>query len=416
MKRLILLVGVVWGCCMASSCGGKYGVGAFTEKLLSSLHLKKECVCLHYAEIRNMGEKEIKKRLVSRLRRQYWHKKSMGLLPQGERKFYDVIGPSILTLKDVEFFNGPAFGEVCAKATISLDPDVWKRYRPREYSLKRFCYNNPDLKMKQVPERVKDAALRCLITRDLPRYKDLPLWRMKKALVWARVENPLFDFNKGAICITYRAMLVPVLLQEEKKKAGFLYALSSQKEVRKKGDVYTLSLKGKNIGDTLSSSLGDYLVVQLGAEGKGIATLRKGGAMVHLHFPCGPNFEVEIKMFQNVDLRFGFFTRTFTPFIFRYDNYKKDKIEFSLVKKGNGPITTTISMGDNEITLTDFYIAANYNEYRFVKEGRLFKLFCNGRFISTFFTKGRDLQWVEIKLNPGDILYQALARPLKAHK
>ncbi len=417
MKRMVvglLLVGFLFSLQGCGEISSKFS--RFTNVIMSSLHLRKECACLTYNETRGMTKEEIKKNLLLKVRREYWDKKSISLLKPSQRKFYSQIGPSILTVQDVRFFNGKRWGEMCVKARVSLDSSVWDKYKPHFYSLGKFCYVNPDVKVEALPERARDSALKALVKKNFPKCADLPLSRIKKAVISWDIENSSFDFNKKAVCFLFKAEMVPVLLSKEKKKVGFLPPPSSQKEVKKKGGVYTLSLKDKQVGDTVSPSLGSYLIVQLGPEGKGISTLQKGGSKVYLHFPCGPSYELKIKMFHNIPLQFGFFTKIFRPFVFMYDNYKKDELQIAMTKKEGEPISTTISMGKNQITLTDFYIAANYNEYKFVKQGKLFKIFCNGKFVSTFFTQGKDLEWVEIRLKRGDILYSATCRSLSTSK
>jgi len=60
---------------------------------------------------------------------------------------------------------------------------------------------------------------------------------------------------------------------------------------------------------------------------------------------------------------------------------------------------------DNEIEMDDFYLAANYNEYRFVKKGNSLRIFSNGKYVATFFTDGKGLKIISVRLNRGDILY-----------
>ena len=362
-----------------------------------------ECFCLDHNQTRGLDEKHIQLKLKQGLMLGYWQKIQSGLIKENEKEFYKTLGPQILSVENLRYFNGKGFGQVCAKAKVFLEPQIWRQYRGQDYVLEKFCFYKPDLKVKDLPLKARRAALKRLIKKYFPPCQDMSLAEIRRAVIGTCVENAVFDFEKKTICFDYKARIVPALLRKRKKQ---VFALPELTKKQPEGYLkkFKLDLKDKEVGDILPE-YGQHLVVQLGSEGKGIATVNESGATAYFKCLCGEDFDLTICLYHKVDLNFGFFTKILKPFELRYDNYKKDELEIHLQKDQGGPLKTIFIMGDNEIEMDDFYLAANYNEYRFVKKGNSLRIFSNGKYVTTFFTDGKGLKMISVRLNRGDILY-----------
>ncbi len=391
------------------------GCTKIKTRLRGLFHLQKECFCLNHNQTQGISKSQIQEKLRHGLLSQYWEKISPRLIKeQKDKGFYNQLGPQILSIEDLHYFNGPVFGQVCAKARVFLEPEKWKSYRPREYLLKNFCFHRPELKVKDIPSRAKSAALKQLLRKYFSD-NHLSLSQLRQAIIDTQVKNARFNFNKKTICFDYRVRLVPALLKKITEKQYVLLHKGSQKTSKGVIREFKLSLKNRAVGDILPQ-YGEYLVVQLGSEGKGISTVNENGATAHFKCRCGDHYDLKIFIYHNLKLSFGFFTKILRPFEFRYDNYEKDKLEIYLKKEQNKPLSARFIMGKNEAEIDNFYIAANYNEYRFIKKGNAIRIFCNGRYRATFFTKGKGLKLITVHLNRGDLLYNIECKQLGANQ
>ncbi len=172
----------------------------------------------------------------------------------------------------------------------------------------------------------------------------------------------LFLYSKAYSCFFKKKNINPSPSSLENRK---LNALSKNKISAK---IFELNLKGKKTGDFLPE-YGEHLVVQVGPGGKAISTVYKHA---YVYFPVNGmrNFTLKVFLFHNIKMDFGFLEKVLRPIDFYYKNYERDNLEIHLKKDNNGILKSTFVMGKNIFETNDYYVAANYNEYKFVKKRR----------------------------------------------
>ncbi len=403
MKKVFFIIFFVFILC---SC-------AFLQKIMKP---RSQCFCLSYDKIRTLAPDEVKKKLKFGLLSKYWNSIQDTLISAKYKSFYKDIGPSLLDLQNIRYVNGKNFGEVCIIGDVSLNKDRWNKYKPHEFVLKNFCYSCGDLKVKKVALKAQIVALKKLIEKYFPDSRGKSFSEIKKAVLKTEVKNARFNLSKNVICFQFRAVLVPGMLKKTFTPLSYNITKSSKNSFLKQS--FFLDLKKYNVGDFLPQ-YGEYLVIQQGSEGKGISTLNEAGTTATFKVPKGENFKLDIYFYHNISLNFGFLNKIIYPFKFRYDNYVNDVFQIILQKKENSPLKAIFQMNTNIANLDSFYLARNFNEYKFVKQNNNFKIFSNGSYVATFFTSGKRLKNIVVRLNRGDILYKIKYKVLvhkKRHK
>jgi len=118
---------------------------------------------------------------------------------------------------DPKFFNGKNLGEVCINATLYISEQDIKDFTPKKINIKNFCYSNPNIAIKDIKEKAKEAAFYEIISQYSPSLaKKISKEETAEYIHGFKIEKENFDFNKGAYCFDALATIIPYELKYKK--------------------------------------------------------------------------------------------------------------------------------------------------------------------------------------------------------
>ncbi len=63
-----------------------------------------------------------------------------------------------LNIKDISYFNGNRFGQMCINADISLNKETIANYKIRKIVLDGICFDSSSIKVEDLPTKMANIA------------------------------------------------------------------------------------------------------------------------------------------------------------------------------------------------------------------------------------------------------------------
>lgn len=110
------------------------------------------------------------------------------------------------------FYNGKNFGEVCADVTAYVTDKDIERFSPKEVTLNKYCFNNPNVAMNKIKQEAKYGAYKEIISQYKPSLK-LSGEQAEKLIHGFKISNDNFDFDTASYCFNAVATILPYELE-----------------------------------------------------------------------------------------------------------------------------------------------------------------------------------------------------------
>lgn len=122
------------------------------------------------------------------------------------------------------FYNGNNFGEMCTKIKAYITQEDYEKYQPQIVSIKRFCYNRPDIALNQLKSQAKYAAYKRAITKYKPKLHNISNKLAEELIQGFEFSNESLDIQTGVYCMDFSATFYPYQLDLENTTADNSYS------------------------------------------------------------------------------------------------------------------------------------------------------------------------------------------------
>lgn len=160
---------------------------------------------------------------------------------------------------DPRYYNGPNFGEVCVEITGYVTEKDLKKFQKIPVAIKKYCFSNPDIPIRAIKERAREAAVLELVKKHRPALKDIDPKIARHLIHDLEISNENLDLNTAAYCLEVKAQVIPfelefaVLTRVESPDSPTAKGKPTPKASAKKAGavIYALKLDKYDIGDPL---------------------------------------------------------------------------------------------------------------------------------------------------------------------
>lgn len=109
-----------------------------------------------------------------------------------------------------KFFNGKNFGEICSDVTSYVTRKDIEKYSPKEITLKRFCYNNPNEKINSIKTNANYKAYKQVIAQYKPSFKNISDKQAEKLIHgFIKSNEDMSNIGLGLYCFDAVATILP---------------------------------------------------------------------------------------------------------------------------------------------------------------------------------------------------------------
>jgi len=112
-----------------------------------------------------------------------------------------------------KFYNGKDFGEVCTTTQAYITEEDFQKYQPKTLHYKDFCYNNPNISLKNLKQEANIAAYKKALTSIKPSMKNLSAQEAEEYIHGFSKSNEKLNIQTGVLCFDFSVTLYPYELE-----------------------------------------------------------------------------------------------------------------------------------------------------------------------------------------------------------
>ena len=299
-----------------------------------------------------------------------------------------------------EFYNGKQFGELCARAWVSMPSHQVPTISPRLVRLDNFCYQADPGQSRETLRKLATTAAVDRVLENIAPGSLVPLQYLQQIEDGATINGDIRKLDERTYCLSISVNVIPLqvdLLQGKDKKADEAPAIVEPKPE------FSVDLKAFKEGD-LTPEFGKDVAVFQDIEGKSLGSNVHAGTMAEVKLHSHRNFKALV--YIKKDIPFDFLhSEDLLLFTLHYKNGKYEPYSFNLtLTDANQPMAYFRSWSYSTETFP-WANAANYNEYKVEKKDGLIVFFYNGKFMYNFPAVGDELVQIKVPLRWNDRFY-----------
>ncbi len=368
--------------------------------------------CMDLGKTDGASMEELKQVLLQKLRRnavdvlfgKVYYQQKTGLDKKSYAGGYvDKVADQLEFQTQPEFYNGKQFGELCARAWVSMPARRVPTISPRVVRLDNFCYQADPGQSRETLRKLATTAAVDRVLENIAPGSLVPLQYRQQIEDGATINGDLRKLDEKTYCLSISINVIPLqvnLLEGKNKKKKEAPAITEPKPE------FSLDLKASKEGD-LVTEFGKNIAVFQDIEGKSLGSNVHAGATAEIKLNSHKNFKALV--YIKKDIPFDFLhSEDLLLFTLHYKNGKYEPYSFNLtLTDDNQPMAYFRSWSYSTETFP-WANAANFNEYKVEKKDGLIVFFYNGKFMYNFPSEGDELIQMKIPLRWNDRFYNVL--------
>ena len=193
-----------------------------SKKQIDNKYITMKESCVLQSEHRNADQDQLKMILMEQVKKDAVEElfgtmlKSDTLIVNGKLvsdKIKQVAVGNVRIKGNPSFYNGKNFGEVCTKVEAYITEDDFMKYQPKTISVKNFCYNNPNIPLKNLKSEAEFSAYKKAIVKFKPSMKNISNEQAESYIHGFSKINEKLDIQTGVLCMDFSAKLFPYELE-----------------------------------------------------------------------------------------------------------------------------------------------------------------------------------------------------------